>query len=139
LRRLISEFPDGLPGISLLLLRAVLGVALLIEGGFYVIGPDRRFATYAIGLLAVASAGLLVIGFLTQLAGIVTGLAAVGVLLSLLPGCTPNVFDSRSAVVFAVAILIALIGIGPGRFSVDARLFGRREIIVPPHEFPPER
>ena len=63
----------------------------------------------------------------------------VGVLLSLLPICTPNVFDSRSAVVFAVAILIALIGIGPGRFSVDARLFGRREIIVPPHEFPPER
>jgi hypothetical protein len=29
-------------------------------------------------------------------------------------------------------MLLALILIGPGAFSVDARLFGRREIIIPP-------
>jgi len=28
------------------------------------------------------------------------------------------------------------IGLGPGAFSVDARVFGRREIIIPRAEFP---
>jgi hypothetical protein len=32
--------------------------------------------------------------------------------------------------VFSIAILLAIIVLGPGAFSVDARLFGRREIII---------
>jgi hypothetical protein len=48
-------------------------------------------------------------------------------------------FDSKPALIFALTMLLAIIGAGPGRFSVDARVFGRREIIIPPREFPSER
>jgi hypothetical protein len=29
-------------------------------------------------------------------------------------------------------MVLTVAGLGPGAFSVDARLFGRREIIIPP-------
>jgi hypothetical protein len=29
-------------------------------------------------------------------------------------------------------MLVTIIGLGPGAFSLDARMFGRREIIIPP-------
>jgi hypothetical protein len=40
-------------------------------------------------------------------------------------------FDSQPALIFALTIILAIIGAGPGRYSVDARVFGRREIIIP--------
>jgi hypothetical protein len=44
----------------------------------------------------------------------------------------PNLLDSELATFFIV-IMAAVIGLlGPVAFSVDARLFGRREIIIPP-------
>lgn len=33
---------------------------------------------------------------------------------------------------------LALLMLGPGAFSLDARLFGRREIIIPEGRRPPE-
>ncbi len=35
-------------------------------------------------------------------------------------------------------ILVALVFLGPGAFSLDARLFGRREIIIPGTHRPPK-
>ena len=86
--------------------------------------------------MGIASAALLLIGFLTPLAGVVVALEAAGIGLSLLPACTRTLFDSYVSVVFAVAILLAIVTLGPGAFSVDARLFGRREIIIPPSSSP---
>ena len=40
--------------------------------------------------------------------------------------------DGKPALIFAVTMLLTVMGLGPGRFSVDARVFGRREIIIPP-------
>ena len=34
--------------------------------------------------------------------------------------------------IFAGIMAAAIVFLGPGAFSVDARLFGRREIIIPP-------
>jgi uncharacterized membrane protein YphA (DoxX/SURF4 family) len=87
----------------------------------------------------MAAGSLLVLGFLTPIIGTVVALGACSVWLSLLPGCTPNLFDSRPALIFAWTMLVTLIGMGPGRFSVDARLFGRREIMIPPPVTRPER
>jgi uncharacterized membrane protein YphA (DoxX/SURF4 family) len=125
--------------VSLLLLRAVFGIAVLVEGGFYLGEPNPTLVTWSLGLSALASGGLLLAGFLTPFAGVVVGLGAVGVALSWLPASTPNLFDSKPALIFALTMLLAIIGAGPGRFSVDARVFGRREIIIPPREFPSER
>jgi uncharacterized membrane protein YphA (DoxX/SURF4 family) len=116
---------------SLLLLRAVLGIGVVVQGGSYVGAPDATPASWLLGLSALGSGCMLLIGFLTPLAGVIVGLDVVGISLSVLPVATPVVFDSRPALVFGLTILLAIIGAGPGRFSVDARVFGRREIIIP--------
>jgi uncharacterized membrane protein YphA (DoxX/SURF4 family) len=116
----------------LLLLRAVLGLAIVTEGGFYLSESDSTPATVAVGLTAVASGGLLVAGFLTPIAGVIVAAGTIAIAASLFPVCTPNMFDSKSALIFGLTMLLSLIGLGPGAFSVDARIFGRREIIIPP-------
>jgi len=50
----------------------------------------------------------------------------------LLPASATPFFDSRTEIAFATTILLAIVILGPGAFSIDARLFGRREIIIPP-------
>jgi uncharacterized membrane protein YphA (DoxX/SURF4 family) len=139
LQLLFSAFPGGITGVSLLVLRAVLGVALLVEGGFYIREPHASVAAWCLGISAIASGGMLVVGFLTPFAGMLVGVGTVAIVLSLLPACTPNVFDSKPAVIFALTMLLAVVGAGPGRYSVDARMFGRREIIIPPREFQSEQ
>ena len=129
---MFPAFPGGWPGIALLLLRAVLAVALLAQGGFYLRGADGAKVTWLIGLAALASGALLLVGFLTPIAGAVAGLVTVALGFSLLPPCTPAVFDSKLAIVLAVVILLGIVVLGPGAFSLDARMFGRREIIIPP-------
>ena len=84
----------------------------------------------------MAAGILLIIGFLTPIAGALVGLAGLGLAFSAVPLPAPNLWSSALAVIFGLAILVAIIGLGPGAFSVDARVFGRREIIIPPADFP---
>ena len=110
----------------------MLGVAIVVQGAPYLGAANTTVASWLLGLLAVASGSLLLIGFLTPLAGMVVGLDVLGISLSPAAQSTaPGVFDSRAALIFGLAILLAIIGAGPGRYSVDARVFGRREIIIP--------
>jgi uncharacterized membrane protein YphA (DoxX/SURF4 family) len=88
------------------------------------------------GLSAFACGALLLIGLLTPVAAALAGLGAFGVAVSLLPACTPTLFDSKPAIVFAGTMLIQVILLGPGAYSLDARAFGRREIIIPPSVSP---
>jgi uncharacterized membrane protein YphA (DoxX/SURF4 family) len=120
---------------SLLLLRSVLGVAMLLEGDCYISEPGPTFTTWLLGFFALVSGGFLLVGFLTPLAAALIGVGAVGAVLSFIPTCDPNVFDSKPALIFGLTMLLTVIGTGPGRFSVDARVFGRREIIIPPPQF----
>jgi len=55
----------------------------------------------------------------------------MGVALSWFPAATKILFEPHIPLAFAVTILLAIIILGPGAFSVDALLFGRREIIIP--------
>lgn len=102
-----------------------------MEGEPYVSVPNATFASWLIGLSALACGCLLLIGFLTPVAGVVVGLDVLGISISSLPFARAAMFDSPAAIVFGLTILLAVIGAGPGRFSVDARVFGRREIIIP--------
>jgi uncharacterized membrane protein YphA (DoxX/SURF4 family) len=120
----------------LLLLRAVFAAALLVQGAYYLREPGPTPATWFVGLVGVASGALLFIGFLTPIVGAVVGLAAIGIGFSLFPACTRTLFEPYVPLVFALAILLAIIILGPGAFSVDARLFGRREIIIPLNSSP---
>jgi uncharacterized membrane protein YphA (DoxX/SURF4 family) len=112
---------------------------MLLEGSFYFREPNPTLTVWFLGLSAVAAGTLLLVGFLTPFAGSILAAGVLSVVLSLLPVCSPNLFGSKTDLVFAMTMLATIIGVGPGRFSVDARVFGRREIIIPPAEFPPLR
>ena len=132
LRRLFFAFPGGLPGISLLLLRAVFGVALAVEGLLCLGRVNPAPALWIIGLGALLAGGLLLIGYLTPIIALAVGVGAIGIAISVVPECPRYVFASKPALIFASTILLNVIGLGPGAFSVDALVFGRREIIIPP-------
>lgn len=84
------------------------------------------------GLTAITGGLFLTIGLLTPLAAVLIILGVTGLAIGLLPPCDLNLFEARLTVVFAAAMLAAVFLLGPGAFSLDARLFGRREIIIPP-------
>jgi uncharacterized membrane protein YphA (DoxX/SURF4 family) len=116
-----------------LLLRLAIGVVSLIQGGFYL--SDNIHSTLAMelgGLLGLAAGAALLIGIFTPAAAVLVGLCALGTGFAWLPSPVPNLFDARLSAILAVIITAAIVFLGPGAFSLDARLFGRREIIIPP-------
>jgi putative oxidoreductase len=113
LPRLFSTFPHGRSGLGLLLLRLVLGL-VVVRHWF---GSD----------LVSAVAGVLVlVGFLTPV-----GAVWVAGALSLSQVFSPPTDFNGLSVVLLVSGSVALALLGPGAFSLDARLFGRREIVIP--------
>jgi hypothetical protein len=130
LQRAFSTFPDGLPGAGLLLLRAALGVVLLVQAAVCIVDWHvLGFLTLSVGLLTVATGALLLIGYLTPFASVLAGLFCVGCAFSWPPNL--ELFAAKLTAALATVIAVALVCLGPGAFSLDARLFGRREIIIP--------
>jgi putative oxidoreductase len=126
-QRLFSAFPAGRPGAGLLLLRSAVGLAALAEGAAVLAAGNEMGMVMrgADGTLAIASGTLLLIGFLTPIAAAVSVLAvAIGVFVAPLP-------DAALASVFVVIVSVAIVLLGPGAFSLDSHLFGRREIVIP--------
>jgi uncharacterized membrane protein YphA (DoxX/SURF4 family) len=132
LQRSSYSFPMGLPGIALLLLRTTVGLTMLIRGGACLPEGADRSGVYIASALGILAGGLLLVGFLTMFAGIGGGMVAMLTAFKVLPICASGGFDSRLGLIFGLAILLALAILGPGAYSIDARLFGRREIIIPP-------
>jgi uncharacterized membrane protein YphA (DoxX/SURF4 family) len=128
-----STFPSGWPGVGLLLLRAAVGAVVAVQGGVWLVeGVNLKFGAWLTGMLAVACGVSLLAGFLTPLASILASLGSVSVALSWIPAPAPYLLDDKLSITFVVIMTVAIFLIGPGAFSLDARLFGRREIIIPP-------
>jgi uncharacterized membrane protein YphA (DoxX/SURF4 family) len=119
------------------LLRSAIGLVTLIQGGFYLAGkPDSLMGAWIGAAVGLAAGAALLVGLLTPVAGVLAGLGAIGIGLSLLPAPAPNLFEAKLSLVLTGIMIVAVVFLGPGRYSVDARLFGHREIIIPP---PPRR
>jgi uncharacterized membrane protein YphA (DoxX/SURF4 family) len=131
LQRIFSTFPSGRPGAGLLLLRGVLGITLFGQGAEYLFKwHDLTSLMGAVALVWIVTSALLLVGYLTPLASVLAGLVSLGTTVPVISGPTSSLFATKPAVAFAAAIAAALFFLGPGAFSLDARLFGRREIVI---------
>lgn len=119
MQRLFSTFPCGLPGAGLVLLRAATAIPLVYAGLLTVASPSPV-------LLIVVTSGaaiLLLIGLWTPLAGALITVAELG--LAALHPAEPWMYVHFAAMGAALAML------GPGGCSLDARLYGRKQIQIP--------
>lgn len=113
MKHLFSAFPDGLAGVALLLLRGSLALFLVMTPVGALSLPLWLF--FLLGLAAIA----LSIGVATR---ILAGLCAVAGAVVVLHMGSAMAMPFVTQAIDAAALAL----IGPGAFSVDARLFGRR-------------
>jgi uncharacterized membrane protein YphA (DoxX/SURF4 family) len=114
------------------LLRAAIGVIALAQGVFYLTGsPGSAANAWISGLLAITSGASLLLGFLTPLGSAIVAVGGAGTMLAWFPAPVPNLIELRLSAILVTIVACAIVLLGPGALSVDARLFGRREIIIP--------
>lgn len=132
LQRFFSTFPGGWPGAGLLLLRGVAGAAAVAQGGSYLArGADPAASSWALAGLAVLSGLGLVAGFLTPGAAVGVGLSTLAIAAASTTTAGPDLAAHWQGAALVVADALALAMLGPGAHSIDAWLFGRREIVIP--------
>ena len=123
MRRLYSTFAGGWPGIGLLLMRLVVGAVVLWHAGPRLWSDPPLHMITAYAPLALAAL-LLIAGLWTPVAGAVVAVVAISEMLS-----TGELLNGH---LLAATIGCALTMLGPGRLSMDARLFGWKRIEAPP-------
>ena len=129
---MFSSYPDQWPGTGLLLLRAAIGAVLLTRGFPLLLGwHDLKFVAVAVALLAISGAVLLLTGYLTRLGAALVALTSACWIFLWSSAPNADFFQSRLTAALVAVIATALVCLGPGAFSLDARLFGRQEIIFP--------
>jgi len=117
-QRLFSTFANGWPGFGLFVQRLITGIALLLGGMARVETPA---AGSALPSIAGALLGLLLLaGLWTPVVGVLIAAAELWIVLA------------GGSDIWA-SLLLAILGgtlamIGPGAWSLDARLFGRKHI-----------
>ena len=124
-------FPTGSPGVGLVVLRVAVALPLVVHAASCLAGePSLGSATVAAA--GALTAALLVIGLVTPFAGAAAAVLGIGLATGWLPAPTPHAFEVRLTAALVVSAATAIALLGPGAFSLDAALFGRREIPIPP-------
>ena len=125
MRRLYSTFAGGWPGTGLLLLRLVIGSSLVVRAASKLrIDPPLNVTIPAV--LAIGAGILLVAGLWTPIVGTSVALIEIWKII-MLPG------DKWVWLLLGTAGA-ALAMLGPGLWSIDARLFGWKRIEASPRK-----
>jgi putative oxidoreductase len=119
LQRLFTMFPGGWPGAGLLVLRLAAAIPVII-GPAVRDAPQLGFhamycATIGVGILLLA-------GLWTPVAGALQAIIEVWIFFSR--------GDGANVHLLLAALGVSLVMLGPGAWSVDARLFGRKRIDI---------
>jgi putative oxidoreductase len=120
MRRLFSTFSSGPSAIGLLLLRLFAGTTLIVHW----VRLHNGVSLQAITSHVIAAVGglLLLAGLWTTVAGAIAAITELWILFS-------HVYDPWVSVLL-VGLGVALALLGPGAWSVDARLYGWKRIEI---------
>jgi putative oxidoreductase len=121
-QRLFSTFPEGWPGAGLAFLRAMAAIPSVQHGitGLLTAVPP---ALIDLQLVSAGAAVFLLVGLWTPVAGVLMAVAELWLTFS-------HPIDPWRHILLG-ALGAALAMLGPGAWSVDARLFGRKRIQIP--------
>ena len=119
MQRLFSTFANGWPGAGLLLLRALVCVALLHDEIPQII-ERPAFGVIVPQMIAVLAGTFLLVGLWTPFVGTLIAIVELWIIFV--------VAGDLSVPLMLATIGAALAMIGPGAWSIDARLFGRKHI-----------
>ena len=100
----------------------LVAVSVIVQTIAYLRAAET-LAGWSIIVLLLAGAACLLLGFVTPVAAVLIGITSLGLAFR----TTPYPIQELEVVVLATVIAL----LGPGAFSIDARMFGRREILIP--------
>ena len=114
-------FPKGWPGRGLLLLRIVAGILPIYDGIARLMGAASH-GSVAVQIGAASAGFFLLAGFWTPIAGALLAVSNIWLALS-------GTAHLRSSILL-VTIGAAIAVLGPGAWSIDALLFGRKRLDI---------
>ena len=122
MQRLFSTFANGWPGIGLLVQRLLIGSALL-HHGIAQVKQTHDVAIFTPSAIEATAGILLIVGLWTPVVGVLAALTEIWSIFR-------HSDDYWIAIIFAT-LAASLTMIGPGAWSIDARLFGRKRMDIP--------
>jgi putative oxidoreductase len=135
-----------LGSVGLLILRLVVGAAFILHGWpkiqtpFGWMGPAAPVPGFLQGLAALAEFG----GGMALIVGLLTRLASLGIMTNMIvaigmvhvpkgdPFVNPKGGPSWELAAVYLACMVLFLLLGPGRFSLDALIFGKLQEMKPP-------
>lgn len=120
MQRIFTTFPNSWPGAGLLLIRLALATALVMQS----LPLNGTAPGIFLKSLAIVAALMLLVGVWTPIICLLQFIANVGLM-------------TAGSTTFAqwgplTALFLSLAMLGPGAWSLDARLFGRKRMFIEP-------
>jgi putative oxidoreductase len=119
-QRLYSTFPNGPPGLGLLLLRLAVGGSLIVQ--WISMLPSPPSPLWAAYIFLICAGVCICIGFWTPVMGAIQGIAELAMAVSHANGYEHHLL--------LAVLAISLAMLGPGAWSLDAQIFGRKRITL---------
>ena len=126
MRRLYSTFAGGWPGAGLLLMRVVVGSALIVRAGLRLWSDPPPLNVAVPAVLLMGTGILLIVGLWTPIVGTSIALIEIWKMLTIAGDKWVWLLLGTAAAALAMS--------GPGLWSIDARLFGWKRIEAPPRK-----